>query len=366
MRLESAGERLSCLVGVLLGLAALERPAWADDPAYCRKVEERAAADASLLFAPQVQLQAIKFPRNGAIDVGVTTSTDVYQLRAGLSVSAIDFYKAFGVLSVGDADCQQHRAAADVTDVVNQGTDFGRLDALRKQAAFLEGKKAAWDWILAKTDERLDAHVIVLIEANEVRTRAAELEHKLAQVHGDIARIEAARSPRPRGRLADLVASVEKTTMTYEERASHVRKLAAWDARISGGIVPQDKPIDYYAVVQLGFNFGSFWQNAHEARALDARRDEIKKARYELREQVRRFEAEIGATRAQAQTDLAIVDKRCRTLHAARSALEESNAPGAPHACALVDLELLSLEADKTYLEALVDALARFQENERR
>lgn len=350
------------MVGVVGALVSCASTAQADETPYCRKVEERAAADASLLFAPQLQLQGVRFPQNGTIDTGITTGKD-YQFRAGLTLSPIDVYKGFKVQDIAKADCASHEATASAAQVLAQGADYGRLPALKKQAATLEAMRSQWEMIVKQADDRFDAHITSLLEANEVRSRGTELEKKLEQVKLDIATLESKGiDTKASPKLTELADQVEKTSMEFEHQATHVRSLDAWDIRFTGGLVPQQSPVDWYGVVSLSFNFGTFSHNSHDASYLDARREELKTAKYELRDQVKRFGDQIKAAHSSAQKQLEIAKKQGTPLEAAKAALAKSDAQGAPHALAIVELELMFIETDKVFLEALSTELARVED----
>jgi hypothetical protein len=345
-----------------LAVTALAAPAWSEESAYCKKVQGRAAGDAALLFAPSVQAQAIKFPNAGTIDAGVTTGSG-YQFRGGISWSPLDFYKGFRVLEVGRADCERHEAVVSAQEVLLQGIDYGRLPALRKQASFLDSRRATWEAIVAKSEERLEARITSFVEANDIRSRAAELERKRLQVGGEVQRLEAKNLDGYRGMLSQLMASVETTSMRFEREASHVRSLDAWDLRVTGGVIPQERPVDYYGIVQLSFNFGAFSRNAGETRYLDARAEELKKARYETREQLRIFREQVASAKEQATRELGIVEKQASTLGSARQTLASSEAPNAPQALGVIDLHIVLVESDRVFLAALIEELSRLEDN---
>lgn len=350
-------------LAVLAGVALAPSSAAAQDSAYCRKVRARAVGDAALLFAPSVQGQAIRFPtqNGGAVDTGVTTGSG-FQARAGLTWSPLDFYRGFRVLRAGDADCERGEAQITAQHLLRYGEDYGRLHALRKQAEFLEGRTAALSTIMQKNEERLESHVTSLLDANEVRARAAELSRKSVQARGEVARLEARGVDSYRGMLTSLLASLESSNTKYEKEVSHLRTLDGWDLRVSAGVIPQEKP-DYYGYVQLGFNFGTFARNASESRYLDARTEELRKARYELRDQLERFREQVKVTSKQAKTEEAIVKAKLDSLASARKALATSDSPNAPHALAVIDLELVGTEAEHVFLTALVMELASLEDH---
>lgn len=337
-------------------------PARAEDSAYCKKVRARAAGDAALMFAPTLQAQGIRFPATGAIDTGVTSGSG-YQIRGALSWSPLDFYKGFRVMKLGEADCQRQESVVTAQELLVIGSDYGKLPAYRRQAAFLDARRSTWEAIVARSDERLEAHVTSLVEANEIRSRATELERRRAQVGGEIARLEARGIDSRRMMTSQLAAAVEASTMRFEREASHVRSLDAWDFRVTGGVVPSASPVDYYGVAQVGFNFGAFTRNASETRYLDARAEELRKARYEVREQLRVFRDVVRSTREATARELDLVNKRSSDLIAMRGTLARSEAPSAAHALAIVDLHILSIEADRIQLTALIDELKSLEES---
>lgn len=337
------------------------RPSRADESPYCKKVRSRAVADAALLFAPTAHLQGVKFPANGQIDTGINVGAG-YQVRGALSWSPLDFYKGFRVMSVGDADCERHTAVVTVQELMAAAPDYGRLPALRKEATLLEARRSAWEAVVAKANERFAARTASLLDVEEIRSRASELERRRLQVKGEVERLSAKNLDERRLMLGELASSVEATTMKFEKEAAHVRSLDAWDVRVTGGVVPNTSPVDYYGMVQISFNLGSFTRNAYDTRYLDARQEELRKARYEVREQLRVFREQIKAAREQAKQELAIVEEREKTISTARDSLVKSDAPNAPHAVAIVELGAIFVEVDRAYLTAFIEELGRLED----
>lgn len=342
---------------------ALERSAIAEESAYCEKARARAASDASLLFAPTVQAQGIKFPNNGTIDSGVTTGAG-YQFRASLSISPLDMYKGVRVTRVGEADCERHEVVASARDILAQATDAGRLPALEKQVEFIDSKKTEWEAIAAKTDERVEAHVTSLRDAAEVRARIAAVLRAREQHRGDAERLKLRSVEAFRGSLGQLVAKAEKETMEYERAVSHVRTLDAWDFRVTGGVIPQDKPVDFFGMVVIGFNFGAFHRNSAESRYLDARSRELAQARYELRTQLYQFRTQVKSARAQAKRELEIVDKQAALLAADKATIEKSDISNSAQALSLLSLDSILIESERVYLNTLIAELSRLENDD--
>lgn len=345
---------------IVAGLSIVD-DAHADTSPYCDKVRARAASEAALLFAPSVQAQGIKFPNAGAIDTGVTAGQG-YQLRAAIVWSPLDFYKGFRVVAAGEADCRAFAATMTLEELLRQGSDYGRLPALRKQGRFLESHRNEWMTIAAKTDDRFAARAISLLEANAVRARIAELARLHASVSSEMELLELRGAAQVATTISQLVEDSDARTMDYEREASHIRSLAPWHFTVTGGVTPHGAPVDYFGVVQVGFNLGAFSRNASETRYLQARSAELAKARYEARDQLRRFREELRTTAARARRELAIVNDKLTALRTAKDALENSEAPQTPHALAVVELDIVFAESERTYLSELASELQHFEE----
>ena len=143
-RVKGVAKALAVALTLLVGMGGGSGEAAADDSAYCRKVKARAAGDAALLFAPSVTGQVIRYPsvNGGPVDATGVTTGNGWQGRVGLSWSPLDFYRGFGVLRAGDADCERGNAQIDAQHLLHYGEDYGRLHALKKQAEYLEGRAA--------------------------------------------------------------------------------------------------------------------------------------------------------------------------------------------------------------------------------
>ncbi len=346
------------------GVAALllvAQQARADESAYCNKARARAASDAALLYGPTLQVQGVKYPHHGTVDSGVTTGAG-YQFRAIASLSPLDMYKGVRTESVGDADCAAHEATLAVQEVLAQGSDVGRLAALMQEAAYFEAHRAELARVARENEERFTAQVTTLAETNEIRGRVAETERAEKIVLGELHRLEA-RGPVPTALALDAkVAAATARTMGYERELSSLRNLDAWDFRLSGGLIPQDKPVDYFALVQVGFNFGAFSRNKQEARYLAAREEELHRAKYEATAQTRVLRDQWAATLVQARAESALIRRDVTLLDATSAALAKASATNAPHALAMVTLQRIGAEAQLTYVDTLAAELARATE----
>ncbi|HVZ33317.1 MAG TPA: hypothetical protein VG963_12885 [Polyangiaceae bacterium] len=387
-------------------LALVSATAHAQDSAYCRQVRARAASDADLLMAPRVIVQGIHFP-NGVkqLDSGATTENG-YQLRTGLGFSVMDYYKGRGVLRVSEADCRRYEAARDLEDVLAHGADGARLVALREQIEFLRSKSEDWRALAARAAVRLSQRIITVFEFTNVQRSIDELEHKLVQVEGDEARLEADLpkadgAPSASGSLTRSVASAPpaaasrtaapgstagpagapggdagapsgfagaatatgfaakyyRETMNFEREQSRLRQLDDWRLQVTAGVIPQT-PVDWYGTLELSFNLGSLVQGEHEQRYLQSRSEDVRYSRDGIETRLARFRTETAVTLEQAKRELGLVEHSLEVLRATRLALESSEAESAAEARDVLTLEQLSVEADSVFLRKFVDALA--------
>lgn len=369
-RLRAAGVRRAAIAtaACVVALASSTR-ASAQESRYCAKVRARAAADSALLIAPSLRVEGIKLPSalqsKGGLDATAQTGAN-YQLRAGGTVSLINVYKGFRVVAVADADCGQHEATVTAQELLAQAPDLGRLGALRTQGQFLDARQSAWEAIATKTSERFAVQAVTLLNVEDVRSRASLIARHRAQIGGEIARIEATGLEGHRGQISALIKAIETSSMKYEREVSHVRSLDAWDVNLTGGYVPpilNSERSDFFAVVQVSYNLGGPWHTSAEGRYLRARDEELKTARYEVQRQLRLFRDQVKGAVVAAKQELAIVDKNLAALRGDHTGLEGSEAPMAVYATAMLELELISVEADQVFLAAYIRELSHVEEN---
>lgn len=361
------GRPLLASVGAAAFAALAATSASAEESPYCEKVRARADSDAALLYGPKLRAEALKLPSaiqpNGRVDpVGAGTT---YQFRAGLSVSAIDVYKAARLADVADADCAHHAAATAAQEILAFGVEVGRLPALRSEVAYLDAHRPEWEKIAAKTDELLEAKTLTLLNVTDIRARTLGLVRRRAQVAGELGRFEALGVDRVEPALTRLMNDVDASAMRYEREGSRVRKLDAWDLTLTGGYVPPilDAPkSDFFGLVQVSYNLGGPWQSAAERRYLAAREEELRRAKHELRHQLTVLREQVARTKEQAHAELDALEPAIDRLRSDRASVVSSGAAAAFYATAMIDLELINAEAERQYLMVLMRELSRHLE----
>jgi hypothetical protein len=341
---------------LLAGLLVTARAASASP--YCTKVRERAADDASLLLAPRVYVQGLRFPNNGLLDGGTVTGSG-FQARAGVSFSATDLYKGLGMMGVADADCREHETRLELEATLVGGDDGPKRAAYEAQIVFLESHRDEVGRWLERADARFAEHVITVVELEDMRAQAAALDRKLVQARGQAALL-AARAAAANGVGAK---STDQLSRAYAEAAAdfvraanRVRAGDAWQLEMTAGIIPFPHE-EWFGLLQLGFNLGGLARRGHAERFAAARREEVEGAPYEAAAGVRRYVGALAAAHDQARRELELVEHERGRLARTLRALAGSEAPNVIHERERLALDQLALEADAVYARVYVDEL---------
>lgn len=337
----------------------------AEDSAYCKKVRARAASDAALLIAPRAIIEGVRVPSGIQAGSGVDPTTGAgYQLRGGLTFSLLHAYKGFRVMDVAEADCLQHASQVTAAELLAAAPHLGRLGALREKAAYLDSQKARLDEVLAGIDARQAAQTMTIFEAEELRSRAANVQRERVEVASQIAQLETIGIEPYKGSIDALIRKVEAESMAFEKEAASVRKLDAFDLSVTGGYAPEvfsRSSGDFYGVVQLSYSFGQPWRSSNENKYVDARQEEMRTARQETRRQLSLVREQVKVVVIRAKGEIEILDRRIGEMDRFKQALEKSEAPAAAHAHARLSIELMNAEAERVFLKSLVKELSSLE-----
>ena len=342
--------------GVLLGPRDA-RAEQAND--YCRKVSAQAQSDASLLMAPSVSAQLIRYPANNVADVTGLQVGKGIQPRASVTYGVVDMYRGLGVLDVASTDCRRQEVAAQLQEVVIARADIGRLPALESELTFLEAKRPALASVIRESEERLAARTTTFVEVHELKKSVLEVDRKSFTASRDAAVLRRRGFRMPARSLPEMLNAYDERALSYEEAISHVRKVQAWKLDVSGGIATTPV-VDYFAVASLSYNFGGLFQGPAEHREIDAREHEIKNARYELRHQIETILDELKVEVEQGKKELRAYDDELLRIEHERASLDSLDAPNKTSVLAGLAIEAVSLGADRAYLDAYLNALSTF------
>jgi len=334
-----------------LGVAAVlgaHLPAAAQTSPYCNKVRERAADDAALLMSPRVVLQGLRFPSSGQLYDSSVVGRG-FQPRAGLAFSATSLYKGLGVLQLGDAACREEVARVALEAGLAVGDGSARQAGLTAQVAYLETHGADVEATVARAGARFSERTITLLEFNDLRAGVSALELKLAHARGELRKLDEELAGAPFHRsVAGLEHDYERSAVALAEAEGRVRAADPWDLHVAAGVIPLS-PVDWYGVVELGFNLGGVTRGGHAERYARARAEEVEHAPYEPGARVERQGAVLAAALEQAEAELAVVERDLHRLTQARDTLENSEAPNVLHQRERVALEQIALEAERAY-----------------
>jgi hypothetical protein len=340
----------------LAGLLVTPRLAGASP--YCAKVRERAADDASLLMAPRVYVQGLRFPNNGLLEGGTVTGSG-FQARAGVSFSATDLYKGLGMMGIADADCREHETRLELEATLVGGDDGPKRAAYEAQLGFLESHHDEVRRWIERAEARFAEHVITLVELEDMRAQAAALDRKVVQARGQATAL-AARSGVPNGAGAK---STEQLSRAYSEAstdltraANRVRSADAWQLEMTAGIIPFPRE-EWFGLVQLGFNLGGLARRGHAERFAAARREEVELEPYEAVAEVHRYLGALKAAHDQARLELELVQRERERLARTLRAFTGSEAPNVIHERERLALDALALDAEAVYVRVYADEL---------
>lgn len=347
---------LHCAVLLAVGGTLMTVQAHAEDSAFCQQMRARAASDATLLMAPRLVLQELRFPQNNQLDLGATTGRG-YQFRAGVSYSLIDLWKGFATLDAGDAACFEHEAKMALQDRLEYGHDSARLAALAAESTYLAQRRTEWTEIASRAAQRLARRVITILDFTKLLQVTNALDLKFAKVHGDETQLRERLPQIAEGSLEELVDDYALRSKRLEREISSVRELEAWQLRLSAGVIAQ-APIDWYGLAELSFSFGGFFRPGFEHDYQRAKAAERLSSPDEPTARYRKLHAETQLEVRQGRHELEASRRSLGALLAALNLLENMDAENVQHARDALTVESISAEAEVVYLEKWLDVLA--------
>ncbi len=340
-------------------LVAVASPAAADDTAYCKQVRARARGEASLLIAPRVSVQGIRFPQEGTVDVGQTAGNG-YQIRAALAASPLDVYRGVRTLRVADAACAEHDAGAEVQDLIEHGEDLARSAALNAQVQYLEAHQADWQSIADTAEKRFASRLVTLMDLLDTRRRTSELDRKIGQLTGELRQLEAGNHGIPLDSLPSGAQEYSRRAVRLAEEVAALRDLDSWQFRVTGGVVPSAS-VDWYAMAELSISLGAVEHHRQGKHEVRARAEELSSARYEISAKLAEYQARVDAAFEQAKRELAIVTRDLAELTSTLGALPTTEGHDDPTVKDALRLHHLTLESERVYFEVLTTTLTRLR-----
>jgi flagellar motility protein MotE (MotC chaperone) len=321
---------------------------------YCERVSARAHSDATLLWAPRLALQGLRYP--SGIDLGPATASG-FQLRVGLSYSLIDPLRALRTYTAADADCAVEQARAALATALESALE---LAAHRAQAHYLTAHQPEIDALIGRARTRLSQRLITVFELNQILEAAELLERKAARASGSAAQLEAASPAAPSAQDAHaLAAAFVQRRSEQEQSLSALRTLDAWNVRLQGGVIPvEGTKLDWYGWLELSYSLGGPFQYAAESRYRQARQEELRSDAQQLPAKLQRQARVLHAQTEQATMELRVVEKRLAHLQATLAELTLSDPSASSHARDALTLAQLSADSERVFLQKLLESLA--------
>jgi hypothetical protein len=342
---------------LILGVVSVSSATRAEDSPYCRRVRAQAAADATLLRAPRLFLEGIRFPSSNRVDLGPTVGNN-FQGRVGLAFSPLDWLRGGLVRDAADADCATHEAATRVDDLLPWLDDGVRAGALRGQAAFLAAHQAEWQALVSRASKRFEARVITRVELHEIRALADALDRKLVQARSEAARLDPGDAPPMPTSLGGLAEGYLGNAASLDGTVAKLRGLDAWSFKVSGGVIPlPGQPLDWFGIAEVGYSLGGPFEAREQARAVAAHGEELRQSRRELPARLDRARRDIVARIAGTKDELAVVDGQLAVASEASRALNAADTAGVDQARDTLTMEQLSVESERVFLNGLLERL---------
>jgi hypothetical protein len=334
------------------------------DASYCSKVRARATADAALLLAPRLFAQFLRYPLG--VDLGPTENNN-FQLRVGLSFSPIDGYRGLKLMGISEADCRAFGSRNRASRLVEDAIEGLVANASRAETLYLEARRGEWRALLRQAQQRLDAHIITVVEFEEFARRLAVLDHKLEEARTRVARYDARGAPPLTDGLATLERAYIDDQRELENRSSKLRRIDDWNFRVVGGAIPSlDQRVGWFGWIEASYNLGGLFQGPQENTYLRMRAAEIQEAPYEYPERLRALRREARAMLDHAERELSMASEHLALLDRTRNLLAAAGTSAASQELDLVAVEHMLATGDQVRWSALINQLVAFLEDKGR
>lgn len=331
------------------------------EQAQCHYLREQARAEATPLQSPELVVQVLRFPDSYGVEG--TTWGQGFQGRLGLAYSPTDLIKGLELTELGDARCRAHRLETRAAVALDLVLDRARSAALESRLRFLERQQATWQAVQERTERRLAEQLITRNEAVEVRRRIHSLEVELLDTEAEFASLEARRgglSDAQEAPVAALVRQYADAELEVEQAHSEVRKMSAWQLRVTGGVIPSPSEVNWYSVAEFRVNLGAPTQYQHLDNAEAARQAALNESLRELPAQLSRVQREARAIGQQSEKRLVLLDRHLSDIDADVSALTSTEHDAASQLKDSLQLERIEAEAERVSLQSLLSRLTGF------
>jgi hypothetical protein len=261
--------RVLALLLTLSPTVALAQPA---DDGYCDYVEGTASATAATLVAPQLVAQ-IGYIQQPEFAVAPDPNIEPNDLRAIGSVrySFTNLMAASATKARAAADCRRHKAQLAMQAIAMQIRDTTTARAIAARLAVYDSAAGEADKMLATTQADLDARRITMQEAISTRLRVEDLRSQQAAARRELASLPSADTKGLEGILGDY----RSADADLEKAEGKLRSIRAYDFGVRAGadrfLNGDNAQTRYFALVELGFNFGALFTGSGNRRSAQGR-----------------------------------------------------------------------------------------------
>lgn len=327
----------------------------------CDRLREEARAEAVVLYAPRVLLEGARAP--SVTDPGDPVGAiDGFQARASLGFSATDALRGRAILRIADAECARTIAADRAGRALTVGARFGELAATRAEIAYLEAKLPEVDALVGEAIDRFEHQRATAIEVDEMRTRRASFRIRLGQARrelGELELLEQQRGAAAPAAIATLANEVRASEVEVARRHADLRAVSAWTFDVRAGVAGGDTA-DWFTVVELGYSLGQPFQARANRRAIRAREAEARADDRAVAGQLEHLQRAMQRSVTDLTAEVATLDTELAAQTSERDRIAAIANDAAKALVARFTLEIIELEARRTYLSTLVTARRSF------
>ena len=212
------------------------------------------------------------------------------------------------------------------------------------------------DALVADAVERFAHERATAIEVDELSSRRATFRMRLSAARreaGDLEEIERNTPAAPQ--LAQLANDVRSTVLEADRRRADVRALSAWRVDVRAGVAGSTRA-DWFAIVELGYSLGQVAQARANRRAIQARDAELASDDRAVPGQLERLHSAMQRSVTELTSELTTIETEIAAQRAERDRLAAIGTDAAKPLVARFTLEVLELEARRTFLSALAAA----------
>jgi hypothetical protein len=339
-----------------VSVATLVGSAAADTRAACTRLRAEARSEAVVLYAPRVVLEGARIPAVVDPSSDAVAPGDEPQGRVSLALSPVDMLRGRALERVAGAECGRLAWAARIDDVIAQGDQYGRLDAIRAEEAYLREQLPRVDALLADAEARLERQLTTALEVDDLRGRRLRIRRTLAERREARAVLQELGDARATpDELAAASTAYREAALDVDRGRADLRRLDAWQVGVRAGVAAADEA-DWFGVVEVSYSLGGPWQRGAERRARAARADELRGDDRELPARVDRFARVMAESADALAAELAWLDDEItlRTAEHTRLGALEGDRGRALRVRAEIDL--IELGARRVFVQTLVAA----------